>query len=149
MNKFLKNKGILAGILVAVAVLIGGGIYIVQNQPASNTNISATTNVNAVQEITTSLQIDKGDGNAVQVYSVTIKIGETALDQLGAASRTKGFAVETRDSSLGAYVNGIDGVTGSANSFWLYSVNGVPGDVGAGEYVLKEGDVVEWKYAKS
>ncbi|WDC85514.1 DUF4430 domain-containing protein [Caloramator sp. mosi_1] len=33
-----------------------------------------------------------------------------------------------------------------ANSGWCYYVNGVKPSVGAGSYILKDGDVLEWKY---
>lgn len=32
------------------------------------------------------------------------------------------------------------------NSGWCYYVNGVKPSVGAGSYILKDGDIVEWKY---
>ncbi|MBQ2251339.1 MAG: DUF4430 domain-containing protein, partial [Clostridia bacterium] len=32
-------------------------------------------------------------------------------------------------------------------SGWTYTVNGEVATVGASEYVLKDGDVIEWKYA--
>lgn len=149
MNNLTKNKNVLLAVAVVALVLAGGGLYVVQNQPTNNTNTSTTTNVSTAQEITTSLQIDKGEGSAVKVYTVKVKEGETALDQLHHASAANGFAVETKDSSYGAFVQGIDGLAGGASSYWLFSVNGKAAEVGAGDYKLQEGDVVEWKFTKS
>ncbi|MCX6796034.1 MAG: DUF4430 domain-containing protein, partial [Candidatus Falkowbacteria bacterium] len=32
------------------------------------------------------------------------------------------------------------------NKYWMYKVNGVLANVGASNYQLNEGDVVEWDY---
>jgi hypothetical protein len=48
------------------------------------------------------------------------------------------------------YVSGINNI-GEMDfgdvSGWTYTVNGEVATVGASEYVLKDGDVIEWKYA--
>lgn len=146
-NFFKESKNQI--IIIAAIVIVGGGIYLWNAQLNTQLQTSTTTNTTTTQEISTSLQIDKGDGSAVRVYTVTLASGTSALYQLLEAAQTQNFTVATKDSSLGAYVNGIDGVEGSANSFWLFSVNGTPSEVGAGAYELKEGDVVEWKFSST
>ena len=55
--------------------------------------------------------------------------------------------VETRYG--GRFVQSIDGLSGQgAGGYadWFYFVNGIEADVGAAEYELSPGDVVQWDY---
>lgn len=47
---------------------------------------------------------------------------------------------------LGEFINEINGIKNTSDQFWLYYVNGTLGSMGAGSYVLKDGDVIEWKF---
>ncbi len=78
-----------------------------------------------------------------EIYRKTIKIqdGETVMDVL------KKTGVDF-DSSKG-YVSGIDGLYEfdcGKNSGWMYKVNGTFPNVAAGDYLLSDGDRVEWLY---
>jgi hypothetical protein len=55
--------------------------------------------------------------------------------------------VETKTfSGVGEYVVAINGLTETTGkNFWAFYVNGKQAKVGAGDYVLQEGDKVEWK----
>ena len=47
------------------------------------------------------------------------------------------------------YIEGIGNLyerDGGRWSGWMYSVNGVYGDVGCGQFELNDGDVIEWNY---
>lgn len=49
----------------------------------------------------------------------------------------------------GRFVQAIDGLSGrgaTGSSDWFFYVNGLEADVGAGEYELSPGDVVQWDY---
>jgi hypothetical protein len=53
-------------------------------------------------------------------------------------------------SSLkGAYVLGIDDIGNGDGYFWMYSVNGVMGEVACDKYITKTGDRVRWHYRMS
>jgi Domain of unknown function (DUF4430) len=59
------------------------------------------------------------------------------------------FDVETRYG--GRYVESIDGISGrgaGGRVDWFYFVNGIEADVGAAEYELSPGDVVQWDYRR-
>ncbi len=66
--------------------------------------------------------------------------GETALDLL-----KSGAEVITQESSFGEFVSAINGVEQTDTEFWLYYVNDEAASVGAGEYITKGGDKVEWR----
>ena len=58
-------------------------------------------------------------------------------------------ANEVRTRFGGAYVQAIDGLEGEGpggTSDWFYFVNGIEADVGAAEYELSPGDVVQWDH---
>jgi hypothetical protein len=68
--------------------------------------------------------------------------GTTALELL----KQNANAI-TEDSSFGEFVSAINGVGDSSDdSYWLYYVNGEPAQVGAGDYVTSNTDVIEWRY---
>ena len=95
-----------------------------------------------------SLMIDYGDG-LVRVYpDITVAVGETMIQllekQMGAAKiefKTKEF------TGLGVMVEAIGSKTnGDENKYWQYWVNNVSIPYAASSYVVKPGDVIEWKF---
>ncbi len=71
----------------------------------------------------------------------------TALDALESASLAGEFYYHLQSSSLGPYVDQIGRYPASAESGWVFKVNGVSPPVGADKVTLKEGDAVLWYYA--
>jgi len=53
-------------------------------------------------------------------------------------------------SGIGFFVEEIDGIRNDPknNLFWFYYVNGRKAGVGITGYILREGDVIEWKFEK-
>jgi hypothetical protein len=69
---------------------------------------------------------------------------ESALDVL---RRT--HTVELKHYSFGDIADSIDGTQGGANGrYWIFYVNGKMSEVGAGEYHVKNGDTLIWKFQK-
>ncbi len=87
------------------------------------------------------------DFGQVGLYSTSvaqIRQGETVMRMLESKRQVK-----TRYG--GAFVNSIDGLTGSTtvgHSDWFYYVNGVEASVGAAAFTLSKGDVVQWDYRR-
>ena len=56
----------------------------------------------------------------------------------------------TNYSGIGFFVEEINDIENNPkeNSFWLYYVNGKEANVGITGYILKPGDVIEWKFDK-
>jgi Domain of unknown function (DUF4430) len=50
-------------------------------------------------------------------------------------------------SGLGALITGFYGVQAQGNNFWEFLVNGESSDVGVSSYEVKNGDVLEFRYA--
>ena len=78
-----------------------------------------------------------------QKEKISIQAGSTALDVLATQA-----TISTKESSYGILVESINGyVNGTDNKFWTYSINGKDAPVGAGEYKLQNGDIIEWKFS--
>lgn len=78
-----------------------------------------------------------------------IKDGDTALDVLKMAKDQYKFQMKYSGNEASAYIEGINNLyefDGGRWSGWMYSVNDWYPNYGAGVYVLKGGDVIEWNY---
>ena len=93
------------------------------------------------------------DGVILDVTEFDIEDGDTVFDVLMEASQTCGIQVENRGSASGAhgmvYIAGINYIYEydfGDLSGWVYHVNGISPSRGCGDYVLSDGDVIEWLY---
>lgn len=104
--------------------------------------------------ISVTVKINYGNGTVVSKSLITDNY--TALGALEAAV---GYGnLDITDYGWGVLVNGINNVsTGSAvpglndtsNHYWFWYVNGDYAMVGASQYVLRDGDVMEWNFEES
>ena len=46
---------------------------------------------------------------------------------------------------MGSFVTGINNNKGSPGKYWIYYVNDKKASVGVSNYILKEGDIINWK----
>ena len=111
------GKKIWAIVLTAI-IVIGGGIW----------SYKAGVWNNVVQ---------KKAGSDISYKGVQ---GKTALELLKANHK-----VETQMFSGSEFVKSIDSLTPDSNHYWSFMVNGIESPVGAGQYVTKDGDTVEWQ----
>ena len=74
--------------------------------------------------------------------NLTIKSGTTAL---GLIENT--HLVVKKGEKQNAFITGIDGRLADTRKreFWAFYVNGKQAQVGAGSYVIKNNDTIEWK----
>src|SRR5262245_34594599 len=66
--------------------------------------------------------------------------GKTALELLKSRAR-----VRTRSSQLGELVEEINGVRSDNDYYLFYYINGSMAKTGAGNYLTRNGDKIEWK----
>lgn len=111
-------------VIIAIVAVIGI-IYAFSQKPT----FTPTTNNRPVQQVpTTTIKYQGIDG-------------KTALELLKSS-----HTVTTKQFSFGEMVTGIDGESPDANkAFWAFYVNGAQAQVGAGAYVTKSSDAIEWK----
>ncbi len=72
--------------------------------------------------------------------------GPTALDIVKNAGLICGFTYHIATSSLGDYLDQINNDQASGNTGWMYFVNDISPNVGAGSYTLTPNDEVLWYY---
>jgi len=77
----------------------------------------------------------------VRSINLTGENGKSVFDIL----KSK-YQVDSSDSSFGVMINSINGLASSDKEFWLYSVNGKPGEVAADKYITNNGDQITWEY---
>lgn len=93
------------------------------------------------------------DGVILAPTAFDIEAGDTVFDILTEAAQTYGIQVENTGSSGGShgmvYIAGINYIYEfdfGDLSGWVYHVNGITPSRNCGEYVLSDGDKIEWLY---
>ncbi len=98
------------------------------------------------KEILVDLAIDYGNGDEQSFPWKLARQGDTVLDLLETLERQNGIAIEKRNfPGLGVFIEAIQGVHNTNDSYWQFWVNGEYSNVGAGQYELKDDDKVLWK----
>jgi len=95
----------------------------------------ASKSITVSQRITVQSENEKYD-------TLQIQEGKTALDLLMQSHKTV-----TKGEGKNAFVTAIDGkiADDSKKEFWAFYLNGKQAEVGAGSYILKPNDKIEWK----
>ena len=106
-----------------------------ETPPASVSTITVTVGVSS-----------SAVGNPVSGgTTVTFEEGATAYDALMAC----GLSVNASSSQFGVYVSAIGGLAEKehgGSSGWKYAVNGVDPSTACSNYILHDGDQVQWRY---
>jgi hypothetical protein len=119
---------------------------------STSTNITNSTdtsnNLTAQQQSEAKLIV--GD----RTYKLRFTTGEKLIDAMERLQliSDQPFSLVTKEyTGMGKFVEEINGVKNSptTNEYWGYYINGKSAQIGASSYILKEGDNIEWKYAKT
>ena len=98
------------------------------------------------KEILVDLSIDYGNSDIQTFPQEVLQGGATVLELLENLERRQGITIEKRNfPGLGVFIEAIQGVHNTNDSYWQFWVNGEYSKVGAGQYELKDGDKVLWK----
>lgn len=120
----------------------------------------STVKENAVGEVTVSIRCDTvagmdahipADGVVLGACEFDIAEGDTVYSILTEAARMYGIHIDNSGSESMAYISGIANIYEfdfGELSGWMYFVNGEKASVGCGEYVLADGDRIEWIYSR-
>ncbi|HEY9583963.1 MAG TPA: DUF4430 domain-containing protein [Candidatus Paceibacterota bacterium] len=114
--------------------------------PSSYSSVLQNTRIENERKIFITLKAGGGE------YSVSILPGGSVYDVMTALtlSSFKPFIFEAENyPSLGYFVKSINGVKNSGGYYWTLYVNGQYSTLGATQYILKEGDRIEWKYVNN
>jgi hypothetical protein len=84
--------------------------------------------------------------NQAAVHQKTTHVSYYGVDGQNALTLLKRHAqVQTKHYSFGDQVIAINGTAGNGPKYWTFYVNGQESSVGAGSYVTKNSDKLEWK----
>lgn len=143
---------LLARIIILVVVFVAGllvGLAVMQKPAMAPT----TTGDILGAALTVELKLDYGEGNIQTYNGIGMKPGQSVFDLLKkvTAENEIEFSYKDYGAGMGAFVESINKVRNDPgkNMFWQYWVNDVFAEVGASNYALNDGDLVEWKYMRA
>jgi hypothetical protein len=129
-------------ILLASLVIILSLLVINQKKVVPDVDLQVTPTQQVSQNV--KLLIDYGDGSSSN-YEAELA-SQTAFDLLKAASDSQNLELDYQQYDFGVFVKSINGLESGPDKAWIYFVNGESATVGADQYQLKPGDLVEWNY---
>ena len=123
-------------------ILFLTGAFVIYNRPASWTNKNKPTKTS---QNTKQISVDQkiaAENNDQSFKKYAIEENKTALDLLKQTT-----SVVTKGEKENAFVIEINGRAADAakKEFWSLYINDKISSVGAGSYLLKNGDKIEWK----
>lgn len=149
---------------IAVILVVAGAIGIVWVTDFSSAdayyNAEDVPKEDAVGKVTMTIRCDTvagksesdyipSDGIILETTEFEIREGDTVYDLLIEAARKYNLQIENNGSTEMAYIVGINYLYEfdfGDLSGWVFHVNGASTSVGCGEYLLSDGDTVEWHY---
>ena len=146
-------------IILICAIVFIAFKFIDIKSPDEYYNDEVETKENVIGSVTISIRCDKiigmaehipSDGIILDSSEFDIEEGDSVYSILIEAAKKYKIQIENDGSGAMAYVSGINYIYASDFSDvsgWTYTVNGVSASVGASEYKLQDGDIIEWKYA--
>ncbi len=120
-------------IIVSLLVLVGTFLFL-NLRKTSDETLAPEAQIYNEEEV----------GNIIEEKNIEIYAEEddqNALDLL-----KKHTEVDYKESSLGAYVNGINGLNGNDNNYWSFYINDEYSLTGVDTTVLQKDDKMTWKY---
>ncbi len=130
MKKYTK-----IALLLVIVSLLGFGFWNLRLRSQKT-----TVQNEKVQQITASLKIS--DGTNEHSFDISDFVGKTALEATQA-----NIEVVATGTGTNAFVTSIGGRTAGTKEreFWELIANGAQTQVGAGSYIIQNGDKIEWK----
>ena len=126
MSTFLKAKRLEVFIIVVIIAVVG--VIYAFTRTAKAPVTTSQQQASATQQ---------ANGQYVTYQGMD---GRSALELLAVFHK-----VDTKQTSFGPMIVGIDGVEPDSSHYWAFYVNGKLADVGADQYVTDNGDKIEWK----
>lgn len=156
-SSFYKEKRggtsskVLIGLIVVVVIVTGiVGLSKGFSKKTDGTNLKSSISDTTTESVEQPVKviIDYGDLQKTET-ELPAKDVTTAFSALEEATKVENIEVTTTKYDFGMMVNSIGAYKGGEDGkYWLYYVNSKVPEVGADQYSIKAGDVVEWKFEK-
>ena len=135
-----KLRAIVFSLLFILFVFVGALFVLSQKQKVTPSPTSTLQEQKMVV-----LKIDFGNEDPIQAeYTFTEE--RTVFDALKDTAEKENILLEIQQYDFGVFIKSIGGYEGSEEKAWIYFVNEESGTVAADNQILKDGDLVEWKY---
>ncbi|KKR75996.1 MAG: hypothetical protein UU21_C0021G0019 [Candidatus Levybacteria bacterium GW2011_GWA2_40_8] len=108
-------------------------------------SITGTVAGEATEQKEITVILDFGEGKA-ETYSA--KNAATVLEALEQTAKDNNIPLFLKEFSFGTLVETIGSKTNDKEKAWVYYVNGQTAEVGADQFEVNTGDIIEWKYEK-
>ena len=120
---------------IGFLIIFFGTAYIQYKNTVPEKKLSAVPKIYVKQIITI-------DGKKTQT-TIAVKPGPSALQSLASSSSK----ITVKGEKENAFITAINGRMASSNDkeFWALYVNGKQAEVGAGTYIIKNNDTIEWR----
>lgn len=153
-------------ILLLFCIILGVSLYILISHPNiipnswreqflshcpfDLTNIRKTTSSQKVLDEIKPVEVKLIVGD--KKYETTTLSNQTVFDLMNRLVKNNSFSFKTKEfKGAGSFVEEINNIKNDANKkmYWMFYVNGKTAEVGIDQQIVKENDVIEWKYEKS
>lgn len=145
------NKGTL--FLLFFVVLLGGGVAMstflkdrtesIVPAPRTLESLVIEDQELSEEKIPVELEIEGRE------YQVSVALGSSVYDAMVQAQETSDLSFEGIEyPGIGFFVEAINGLRQNSRvgKYWIYYINGVSAKVGISAYIIKDNDVISWKY---
>ncbi len=149
----MLNKKNILNLFFIVIIFFAGvviGISININKDAVNDGEEEYSQNTSDDIIFANLMVDYGNGKVKTYNNIELKQGQSVLNLLEKICADNNLELEydPPKDSLGVFITNIDGIVndGSSNKWWTYWVNNKMAMKAADQFILQDGDIIEWKY---
>ncbi|OGG07889.1 hypothetical protein A3D05_02565 [Candidatus Gottesmanbacteria bacterium RIFCSPHIGHO2_02_FULL_40_24] len=132
-------------VLLAQKTVLKTGINIPPRNDNIRSNEQPEINPQDNKVLQNKITIDYGGGRkkSFQVAAAN------AYEALAIAAEKDGIKLESKEYKYGLIVESVNGVKNTNDKYWIFSVNGKPGQISADRTVISPGDAVIWEYVRS
>ncbi|OIP96877.1 hypothetical protein AUK40_04430 [Candidatus Wirthbacteria bacterium CG2_30_54_11] len=111
--------------------------------PSKNTDAGLPSVTTTAVNVTISYAEDNSS-----TVPVIVDKGASAFDALQKLTTDNSMPLDFNQSDFGVMINGINGVMSDnvEGKYWLWYVNGSMGSTACDQYVVEEGDAIEFEY---
>ena len=135
MLKIKKNKKILILIIIAIALFLLFLSIPKKVSPISKITLEETKIISkAILEIN-GIKYESGISNQSSIADFMDKLKNDGKIDFK----------EKNYTGMGKFIEEINGVKGTSGKYWIYYINNEKASIGASKYILKEGDIINWK----
>lgn len=148
----MLNKRNILNLFFIIIILIAGigiGISIDINKNVGGEREEKSSK-SAPDVILASLMFDYGNGKVKTYNDIELKQGQSVFSLLERICTDNNLELKYNPpkDSFGVFITNINGITNDNNSnkWWTYWVNNKMAMEAADQFILQDGDIIEWKY---